>query len=94
MGKRLFVQNLSETIDEGQLLAVLSEHGKVVSAEVDRDPSGVSRGTAVVEMETEEDAERALQAVHDSEVEGKKLDVKVAAPEKYKPPKVDPIDEW
>jgi RNA recognition motif-containing protein len=81
MEKRLFVGNLPYSVGDSELEAAFAEHGTVVGAVVIRDhESGRSRGFGFVEMETEEMAEAAAQALDGSEMEGRRLRVNEAQP--------------
>jgi RNA recognition motif-containing protein len=96
MGKRLFVENLPPDMGEADLAAAFSNYGTVVLAEVvvDKD-SGESRGFGFVEMETEDQAETAMIALHDHEIENVKLQVSVDRPRpqtEVMPPK--PAEPW
>lgn len=76
---KLYVGNLPWSVDNSQLEELFSEFGSVISANVitDRD-SKRSRGFGFVEMES--GAEDAIQALNDSEVEGRKLVVNESKP--------------
>lgn len=80
MTKRLFVGNLSyDTTDQTLIAAFEKAGGKVASVHVmtDRD-TGRPRGFAFVEMETDEDARRAIEAMNGAEVDGRSLRVNEA----------------
>jgi RNA recognition motif-containing protein len=83
MNKRLFVGNLAWTITKDQLNSIFGEAGKVISANIilDRE-TGRSRGFGFVEMETEDEAYKALQTLNNKEIEGRKIIVNEALPEK------------
>jgi len=76
---KLYVGNLPWSVDNSQLEELFSEFGSVISANVitDRDTKR-SRGFGFVEMES--GAEDAIQALNDSEVEGRKLVVNESKP--------------
>ena len=81
MEKRLFVGNLPYSVSDEDLEASFADHGTVVSAVVIRDrDSGRSRGFGFVEMESEEMAEAAVQAMDGSEIDGRRLRVNEAQP--------------
>jgi RNA recognition motif-containing protein len=81
MGKKLYVGNLSYEVDNNSLNALLSEHGRVVSAEViaDRD-TGRSKGFGFVEMETDTDAQAAITALSGKTIDGRALTINEAKP--------------
>ena len=71
--------NLPWSIDDQQLEDLFKAHGEVTSARVITDRfTKRSRGFGFVEMET--GAEDAIQALNDSEVEGRKLVVNESRP--------------
>ena len=82
MGKRLYVGNLSFQTTEEALREAFSADGREV-AEVkimlERD-TGRSRGFAFVEMETDEAAQSAIEAMDGAEVDGRPLRVNEAQP--------------
>ncbi len=80
MSKRLFVGNLSWDTQEDDLIEAFEADGrKVVSARImtDRD-TGRSRGFAFVEMETDEDAQAAIEAMDGHQMDGRPLRVNEA----------------
>ena len=79
MVKKLFVGSLPWAVTDDSLKAAFEQHGKVVTAKVIRDrESGRSRGFGFVEMENEAEAQKALQALNESELSGRKITVKEA----------------
>ena len=74
MGKKIYVGNLSYDTSDAGLNDLFQAHGKVVSVKtiVDRD-SGRSKGFAFVQMNTVEEAQRAVTELHDKEFLGRKL---------------------
>jgi RNA recognition motif-containing protein len=96
MEKRLIVEDLPADMDEAGLTAAFSVHGTVVSAEVARDSgTGESKGFGFVEMETEEDAEKALGAMDGKDVEGHQLSVNQAQPRRPPArPSVKSTEPW
>ncbi len=75
----IYVGNLPWSIDDQQLEDLFKEHGEVTSARVITDRfTKRSRGFGFVEMEN--GAEDAIQALNDSEVEGRKLVVNESKP--------------
>src|ERR1700733_3396725 len=61
MGKKLYVGNLSYTVDSSELEQLFGAHGQVVSAQIinDRD-TGRSKGFGFVEMSTDAEAQAAV----------------------------------
>jgi cold-inducible RNA-binding protein len=81
MNKRLYVGNLPYKTDEATLEALFSQAGPVESVHIMRDPeSGRARGFAFVEMVNEQDAAKAIQQFHNSQVQGRALTVTEARP--------------
>ena len=81
METKLYVGNLSYSVDERKLKEVFSEHGEVTSAAVitDRD-TGRSKGFGFIEMSSKEEADAAIAALNSKELEGRSLKVNVARP--------------
>lgn len=81
VGKKLYVGNLTYRTNSSDLEQLFSQYGNVESAEVisDRD-TGRSKGFGFVEMSTEAEAKAAIEALHDSEVDGRRLTVNEARP--------------
>lgn len=65
MATNLYVGNLAWSVTDDELLDLFAEHGPVRKAQIvkDRD-TGRSRGFGFVEMESPEDAQRAIDALH------------------------------
>lgn len=81
MSTKLFVGSLPWSVDDEALKAKFEGHGTVVSAKVIRDrESGRSRGFGFVEMESPEEAKSAIEALNDSEIEGRNIVVNEAKP--------------
>jgi RNA recognition motif-containing protein len=68
-------------MSEDQLRQLFAEFGDVESVNVitDRD-TGRPRGFAFVEMPDDESANKAIEALHEREVEGRRLNVNKARP--------------
>ena len=81
MGNRIYVGNLAYSIGDDTLRERFSEYGNVNSAKVmmDRD-SGRSKGFGFVEMGTHEEAQAAIQGLHDTSVDGRAMVVNEARP--------------
>ncbi len=81
MGKKLYVGNLSYSVTSSDLEQWFAQYGTVQSAQViqDRD-TGRSKGFGFVEMDTEAEAQSAIDGLHDQEHEGRRLTVNEAKP--------------
>lgn len=82
----IYVGNLSFQSTEDELRSLFSSHGEVskVSIITDRD-SGRSKGFAFVEMPDSEAAQKAIDALNDYEIKGRKLRVNEAKPREERP---------
>jgi RNA recognition motif-containing protein len=81
------VSNLSHNTVDGDLRKLFSTYGEVLSAKVLRDRiNGRSRGTAVVDMISDEQGALAITALHRKHVDGKAIAVtrQASAPSAYK----------
>lgn len=77
----LFVAKLSPSINAKDLEELFSEFGEVVSAKVIFDKeTGNSKGYGFVEMKNDNEANAAIEALNDKELEGKQIVVKEARP--------------
>ena len=81
MSTKLFVGSLPWSVNDEELKETFEKHGTVVSAKVitDRDTRR-SRGFGFVEMENQDDAKKAIKALHDSELNGRNIVVNEAKP--------------
>ncbi len=81
VGKKLYVGNLTYQVDSSQLEQLFSQFGTVQSAQViqDRD-TGRSKGFGFVEMDSEAEAQAAIDGLHDREHDGRRLTVNEAKP--------------
>ena len=82
MGKKIYVGNLSFTVDSNQLSTVFAEFGTVDSANVitDRD-TGRSKGFAFVEMSQEGEAQAAINKLNGQDLEGRAMNISEAKPQ-------------
>ena len=77
---KMYVGNMPFSMDEEQLRSLFSEFGELDSVNVITDrETGRPRGFAFVEMQ-DEDAKQAMAALHDKEVDGRRLKVNEAQP--------------
>ncbi len=81
MSTKIFVGSLPWSVNDEELKETFEKHGTVVSAKVimDRDTSR-SRGFGFVEMESSSDANNAIKALNDSELNGRNIVVNEAKP--------------
>jgi len=84
----IFIANLDWDITSEDLKATFSSFGDVNYAHVvfEKDTKR-SRGYGYVEMENVDRAINAINALNGMEVNGRKLDVKIASPKGNRPPK-------
>ena len=82
----LFVAGLPFDMEEGELQEIFEEFGKVNSAKVilDRE-TRKSRGFGFVEMPDTAEAEKAIEALNGSQIDGRNIAVKVAEDRKPAP---------
>jgi len=78
---KIYVGNLSYSLDSDQLRKIFEDYGTVTSAEVvyDRNTNR-SRGFGFVEMPEEEEANAAIRGLNGKEVSGRSLNVNQARP--------------
>ena len=87
MSTKLFVGNLSFKTTENDLQDAFAAHGTVLETNLMMDRmTGRPRGFGFVTMSTPEEAEKAIQALHGAEVDGRPLTVNVARPREDRPP--------
>jgi RNA recognition motif-containing protein len=81
MGRRLYVGNLPYKATDEDLTALFSTVGDVASARVMRDmATGRARGFGFVEMTTDEAAQKAIEKLHQHEMDGRAIVVNEAQP--------------
>src|SRR5215472_9188339 len=86
MSQKLFVGNLSFNTTENDLQDAFAAHGTVVEANLMMDrATGRPRGFAFVTMSTDEEAQKAIAAMHGKELAGRTLTVNVARPREERP---------
>lgn len=82
MSNKLYVGGLPYSVTEGQLQEIFQAHGTVASARVITDKlSGRSRGFGFVEMSSEGEAQKAIEALNGAQLEGRTLVVNEARPQ-------------
>jgi RNA recognition motif-containing protein len=82
----IFVSNLNFRVDDNGLQELFASYGEVISAKVIRDKfnNNRSKGFGFVEM-ADEDAEKAIQELNQTEFDGKVLNVNEARPREERP---------
>ena len=81
MNNKLFVGNVSFDVTENDLQDAFAAHGTVVEANLMTDRmTGKPRGFAFVTMSTEEEAQKAIQAMNGTDLGGRALTVNLARP--------------
>ena len=82
MSSKIYVGGLPYTTTDGQLEEIFSAHGTVESARVITDKvTGRSRGFGFVEMSSGGEAQKAIEALNGTEIEGRTLTVNEARPQ-------------
>lgn len=81
MSTNIYVGNLSFETSTNQLEGLFEDFGEVTSAQVitDRD-TGRSRGFGFVEMQSSDEANRAISDLNGKQIDGRQLKVNIARP--------------
>jgi RNA recognition motif-containing protein len=87
MAKKLYVGNLSYSVDSSELEQLFGQHGQVLSAQIinDRD-TGRSKGFGFVEMANDDEATAAIAALNGQQHGGRALTVNEARPREERGP--------
>jgi RNA recognition motif-containing protein len=86
MSEKLFVGNISYNTTENDLQDAFSAHGTVVEANLMMDrATGRPRGFGFVTMSSAEEAQRAIEALHGKQIDGRALTVNIARPREERP---------
>ncbi len=86
MSTKLFVGNLSFNTTENDLQDAFAAHGTVVETNLMMDKmSGRPRGFAFVTMSSPEEAQKAIDALNGSQLDGRALTVNIARPREERP---------
>ena len=87
MASKLFVGNLPFTTTENDLQDYFAQAGAVQAVNIMQDrATGRSRGFAFVEMNSPEDATKAITMFHQKDFQGRALTVNEARPREDRPP--------
>ena len=78
-GSKLFVGNLSYSVDREKLKELFAEHGEVSNVNIIE-----GKGFGFVEMATKEGAEKAKVALNGTQLDGRTLNVDEARPQRDK----------
>ena len=82
MSSKIYVGGLPYATTDQQLQEIFSAHGNVESARVITDKfTGRSRGFGFVEMSSSEEAQKAIQALNGTDLDGRNLTVNEARPQ-------------
>ncbi|MCD7898563.1 MAG: RNA-binding protein [Bacteroides sp.] len=77
----IYVSNLSFSTGSQSLQELFAEYGEVTSSRIITDrETGKSRGFGFIEMSDESEGENAISELHDTEFEGKTINVNIARP--------------
>lgn len=86
MSTKLFVGNLSFNTTENDLQDAFAAHGTVVEANLMMDRmSGRSRGFGFITMSTPEEAQKAIEALNGTQIDGRAVTVNIAKPREERP---------
>ncbi|MGH7771761.1 MAG: RNA recognition motif domain-containing protein [Candidatus Binatia bacterium] len=81
MSNKLYVGGLPYSVTEGRLQEIFSAHGTVETAKVISDKfTGQSRGFGFVEMSSGGEAQKAIEALNGTQLDGRTLVVNEAKP--------------
>ena len=87
MSTKLFVGNLSFNVTENQLQDTCAAHGTVVETNLMMDRmSGRPRGFAFVTMSSADEAQKAIDALNGTDLDGRALTVNIAKPREERAP--------
>ncbi len=82
----IYVSHLSWNTTSDSLQDLFSQYGEVTSANIINDrETGRSRGFGFVEMPNEEEGQKAIDELNETEFEGKTINVNVARPREERP---------
>lgn len=88
MAKKLYVGGLPYSTTQDALQAAFAQAGAVSSATIIMDRmTGRSKGFGFVEMESDEDAQKAIEMFNGKDFEGRTLTVNEARPMTPRPPR-------
>lgn len=86
MGKKLFFGNLAYGTNDESLRTAAAEFGTVESASIIMDRmSGRSKGFGFVEMSSDDEAQKVIEALNGKDFDGRKIIVNEARPQEDRP---------
>ncbi|HHQ14325.1 MAG TPA: RNA-binding protein [Chromatiales bacterium] len=85
---RLYIGNLPYSVDDSSLTQTFAQFGEVANATVIMDRmTGRSKGFGFVEMPNDAEAEGAIKALDNSDMDGRNIKVNVARPREERAPR-------
>jgi len=82
----IYVGNLPYNATEEQLRTMFGSHGEVTTTSIIKDrETGRSKGFGFVEMPDDSEAEEAIQALNESDMNGRNIKVNQARPKEERP---------
>ena len=78
-GRRVFLSNLNWDTNWRVLKDRMREAGEVVRVDIFTNDQGRSKGCGVVEFRTKESCRRAIETLNDTELDGRKLNLKLVS---------------
>ena len=69
----IYVKNLDPEVTQDEFVKLFEQFGNVTSAVIQTDEEGKSRGFGFVNFENHEEAQKAVDTLHDSDYKGRKL---------------------
>ena len=69
----IYVKNLDPEVTQDDFTELFQQFGNVTSAVVQFDDEGKSKGFGFVNFETHEEAQKAVDTLHDTEFKGRKI---------------------
>jgi cold-inducible RNA-binding protein len=86
----IYVGNLSYNMTEDELRTMFEAHGRVDTVNLATDRlTGRARGFGFVEMSNDAEAKAAIEALNETEVQGRKMQVNEARPKSERAPRRD-----
>ena len=85
---RIYVGNMPFSMSDDQVRELFEQHGKVDSVNIITDSqTGRPRGFAFVDMPDETEGQKAIEALHEYDAEGRNLNVNEARPREDRGPR-------